>query len=701
MLIKFPSQCVLLLILPAVLLSCAAPVDVDTKQTAYSALESSATQPPPLQIAFMPDIHFHDIYATFNHGAFQGLTNSVSGKNATIRTLSAELNSTRLFNENYFAVLAALDDVVARGIKLVALPGDFSDDGQPIHLRGLVAVLKYYEQQYGMQFFAAPGNHDPVRPFDYPGGKEDFLGQGGQQQSIYSLASKACQSVSSDVIQSNKPKTLPVICTDDIRHLGYQGMMSLLSGVGFYPQAQYRYWASPYSDYSPNSYDFAKALKQAELTQRQYEICAQGMGGKAKPAYYHSCTQVPDASYVVEPIEGLWLLAIDANVYVPKANSSQSNDLHQSVNFNGSGNAGYNLMLSHKTHVIEWIKQVVEQAKQRGKQLVAFSHFPMSEFYDGQSDAIGHLFGEDKLQLGRRPQDKASQVLAETGIKIHVGGHMHINDTGFSETPNGQFLFNIQAPSIAAYVPAYKVLTLKKDQQVEVETVVLNKVPRYNELFEHYRQEYQYLQQSNAPNLWDKTILDAQSYRQFTNSHITELTRQRFLPQEWPQDMRELLFTLQGDDMLIISQLQAALTFAQLQSGNVSMEQIRNSDSWQTAKTQVESLLKNSEFSLGDFAKWDGFELAVDFYRLRNAGQLALHDISQQRLAQYQFFTELMARSLQQQQSTEVDLNAMSLGQLFSQRFGALFSILDGFRQGQPNDHFMLDLEQGSIKDLD
>src|SRR5690606_12725067 len=79
----------------------------------------------PLQIAFMPDIHFHDVYADFQDDSFTGVPNKVSGKNATIRTMQSQLMSTRLFNENYFALLAALDDVAARGIKLVALPGDF------------------------------------------------------------------------------------------------------------------------------------------------------------------------------------------------------------------------------------------------------------------------------------------------------------------------------------------------------------------------------------------------------------------------------------------------------------------------------------------------------------------------------------------------------------------------------------------------
>lgn len=90
----------------------------------------------PVQVAFMPDIHFHDVYGDFQDGSFQGLYTNSSGKYATIRTMQSQMESTRLFNENYFAMIAALDDVVERGIKYVALPGDFSDDGQPVHMFG-------------------------------------------------------------------------------------------------------------------------------------------------------------------------------------------------------------------------------------------------------------------------------------------------------------------------------------------------------------------------------------------------------------------------------------------------------------------------------------------------------------------------------------------------------------------------------------
>jgi hypothetical protein len=645
----------------------------------------------PVQIAFMPDIHFHDIYADFQDDSFAGLATSSSGKQATIRTMSAQLNSTRLFNENYFALLAALDDIVSRGVKLVALPGDFSDDGQVANMRGLRKILDRYSKLYGLEFFSAPGNHDPNRPYSRPAGKENYLGEDGHNQRIFNKGMAECKGYKDSWTTLDVGYPLRTICSEEVKELGYQGVMSQLAQHGFYPKPNYLYWESPYSNYELNSYDYNQALSQARLSNRQYEICHQGTGGQYKQSHYNNCLNVPDASYLVEPVDGLWLLAIDANVYVPIDEVIAADDTENPQNFSGSGNAGFNKMVSHKAHVIAWIESVVKRADAAGKQLIAFSHFPMVEFYDQQSNDIAKIFGANNFQLIRRPNEAVSQSLAALGLKVHVGGHMHINDTGIKRTKGGDFLLNIQAPSIAAYVPAYKLMTLKTDGDIEIQTITLEDIPRFNELFEHYQKEYQTLVQQGSNNLWNKGILSSNSYGEFTQWHIRELTRQRFLPQEWPNEIRSLLFTLNGRDMLVLSLLSKPITLQQLTSGEFSLQQLQKTPEWQLAFQQGEQQAVSANLQLADFAQWDGFDLAVDFYRLRNADQLALRDISQHRLEQYTLLTQILAEQQHEsKQSASVFVNV----------FGGLFKILDGFQHGLPNEHFMLNMKNGNITDL-
>lgn len=653
---------------------------------------SATPAPQPVQIAFLPDVHFHDIYADFSEADFPGPVNAASGQQATIRTMATQLRSTRLFNENYFALLAALDDLAERKVKLVVLPGDFSDDGQPAHVQGLSKILRQYQQQYGMQFFLTNGNHDPVKPFSRPAGKPDYLNANGLPHAVFSSGSPACP--------LNAPAQAGVTCTEQVQELGYQELLQQLADFGFYPTSDYLYWETPYSHYDTANYQFSEALTQADFAKRQYEICLQGTGGTSKESHYSHCQQVPDSSYLVEPVPGLWLLAVDANVYQPDPQQAEGTTGHQA--FLGSGNAGYNAMLSHKSHVIEWMQQVAKRASAQGKTLISFSHYPMTEFYQGQADAMAQLFGPARMQLARSPATATATAVANTGVNIHIGGHMHLNNTGTVYLDDGRYLINIQAPSIAAYVPAYKLLTLHP-HSIEAETIVLTEIPRFNELFAHYQQEHQALTAAGAANIWDPAILQSANYRDFTNGHLSELTRQRFLPADWPAAMRQLLLEVDGLSLLTLTQLADEVPLTALEN----LTALRTTAQWQQAEQQAIALATTADITPQALASWQGTDLATDFYRLRNAGQLALADISAERLTQYQWFTRQLLTdtpvtetAAQQTDLVSQPATTPSLAASVRQQFAAVFSIINAFRHGAPNQHFVIDNATGKLTDL-
>lgn len=668
------------------------------------------------RVAFMPDIHFHDVYGQFSDNAFDGLKNNKSGQNSVIRSMYAQLTSTRLFNENYFALRAALDDAGKKGIKLIALPGDFTDDGQPIHLRGLVKVLQEYEQKYGMRFFATPGNHDPNRPFDMPAGKEDFLGVDGKTQRIFSLGASECTGYQGKTAIIETGAELPTICSEEMVYSGYGRVMDAMKSFGINPLPEDIYWETPYSNYGSKGYSYEAALNASEFSQRQYEICAQGTGGQYKQAGYGPCFDVADSSYLVEPVPGLWLMAVDANVYVP-SEKADINNPKAAKNFAGSGNAGYNKMLTHKQHTVEWMTDVAKRAKEQNKTLITFSHFPMVEFDNGAADDLETIFGKGKFQLERAPKEDTSHAMAKTGIGVHVGGHMHFNDTGVRQYPDGSLLFNIQAPSMAAYVPAYKILNFKNANEIDVQTIVIEDVPRFDELFEHYQQEWDHLKNTNSSHLWNKDILKASNYYDFTNWHITELTRLRFIPEEWPCEIRQMLFSLNGEEMLILSQLDTQNAYSDVLTaplsqnheicvkdsdpGTVNITEVylkKDSDAWKKARDKAAVVAKKAGYQLNDFAKWNGFDLAVDFYRLRNADELALQDIPVERLNQYRFLTGTLLSSLP---STTDKINTDSTFEnIFKLRFGSIFTVIDKYLQGNPSRDFYINVETGEIKPM-
>lgn len=574
-----------------------------------------SAQQKPVQIAFLSDVHFQDLYGSFSDHDFKGIINPKTGKPTILRTMDSQLHSTRIFNENYFALLKALDDIAQKGIKIVAMPGDFSDDGQAYNLRGLHKILAKYHEQYGIEFYLTTGNHDPVGPFRQDSGKDDFLGQDGFPLGIYS--------------KENIGKTNRKIITKDIAESGYLEILDELKDFGFYPKKENVFWSTPFTEYSYQDYSYKKAWQNADYNSRMYNV-SEGF-------------PVPDLSYVVEPVKGIWLMAIDGNTYIPKNTSGNPE------NYKGAS-VGYNNVLAHKKHLIDWVKRTMAEAKKNGKTVIAFTHYPMVDFNDGATPELKSLLGEKKWQMERVPEEEVVKAFAEAGLQIHFAGHMHINDTGIRNV-NGRMLVNIQVPSLAAYIPAYKVLTIHSQDKMEVQTEVLNNVPRFDELFPLYEKEYNVLQKDGSKPVWNKDILKSASYHEFMLFHLKELVRLRMIPDDWPKDFIENAKKITGEDLLLLVQ-----TPKQLQEQRINSEA---------------------------FQKWKIEDLLLDLYKFQSADELARKDIPDERLQQYKILEELFS-AYQGQNLLVLNLKKV-------------FKIMSLLSNGDPADHFEINLKKNSV----
>lgn len=512
---------------------------------------------PGTQIAFLADVHLHDIYASPEGIDTQLLPQLSNGNPVLVRSMMAQLTSTRLFNENYYVFIAALDDLVRRNVKLVVLPGDFTDDGQPMNVLAVKRILDHYASHYDMRFFVINGNHDPVRPFTQPAGKSDFLGADGLEIALNSTTHTRCTG-------AKVPRQL---CSDDIENWGYQEIMNALAQHGFTPQSSDVFYETPFTRKDNNGVTFES---------RQLQWC-----DHSQP---EQCLMVPDSSYVVEPIKDVWLLAIDANVYIPKNFATGV--------FEGSGNAGYNAMREYKKPVLNWIKSIALRARQQNKQLIAFSHFPATDFYDNTSEDITQLFGPDSLQTKRLPTAETAAYMADLGLQLHFAGHMHINDTGSVTSESGNRLLNIQVPSLAAYRPGYKLLTFTDEKTVNITSENINTVDGFDELFPFYVKEWQKRQQQGIKN-WHRDILASQDYLTFTDRHLVQLVAQRFLPNEWPPELVNYLNQHSLLDVLTLLE---------------------------PKKTKHDKSLENLS----------AMTLVYDFYRLKNAADTAMLEIDKQ-----------------------------------------------------------------------
>lgn len=530
------------------------------------------------QIAFISDAHIQD----------------VDGHAERVRSMEAQVQSTRLFNENYYALLAALDDVASRDIRWVVLPGDLTDDGQFFNQQKIKELLNSYARGKGMRFFVTTGNHDPALPLGHAKKNAHFLAADGSR------------------------------VTREDSCAGYVSQMECYADFGFFPWKDDRYWESPFTSYTYDKYAYEDACRESVLGKRTYTLC--------------DSLTATDASYLVEPVDGLWLLAIDGGVYLPKEMKDGK------WSYQGSS-AGYNLVLKHKPFLLPWVRKVVEEAQKRHKILVAFSHYPLVDFNDGVSEHVRRMWGDRCFDLHRVPEAEVSEAFLQAGLRLHFAGHMHVNDTGIWEGKNGKHLYNIQVPSIATYVPAYKILTIESDEVFRVETVTLDTVPGFDSLFPLYRAEYQSDSLRGHSPVWNKEILSARTYGEFCDYQFRDLVRLRFILRDLSESWRVCLdFT-----------------------GARMLEAVSGEDKSEDA----------------DWTGWCMKDLVLDVYRLRYAECLALKDIPETRLAVYRYLFDRARISTFR--SAEVEM-VKGLGTLFL-----------AFLNGEPCQNFVIDLEKDTI----
>jgi Calcineurin-like phosphoesterase len=466
-----------------------------------------------------------------------------------LRSMDDQLHSTRLFNENYFAFLAALNDAASRQIRWVLLSGDMTDNGQQLNIQLLHRILADYSARYGMHFFAMTGNHDPSRPLT----TNDSLGE--------------------------------------MKCWGYQEIMDELSDMGFYPRKEYIYWESPFSSYTCTNYAYDLAIAESGTTKRNYSW------KNLKP-------HIPDASYLVEPVKGLWLLALDASVYFPQK------VVGDSVFSFGGARVGYTQIFQEKPYLLPWIQKVTQEAKRQHKTLITFSHYPMLDYNHGATKYIRKMAAPGGFDLDRLPSSGIADTLADAGIGLHFGGHIHLNDEAVHISKKGNRLTNIQVPSTAGYIPAYKVVNIENGKVSGIETVVLDSVPSFDHFFAKYQLEHDSLASIGKNLIWDEAILTSTNYKQFCAFHLKELVRLRYV----------------NDFIPIVREKFIAMT--------------------------AEELFKSVGLTNHKPMDWSGLDMLVDFFKLRFGGKLTKKEIQGSRLDEYQY---LMKQAMTIEPTTELE----------------------------------------------
>jgi 3',5'-cyclic AMP phosphodiesterase CpdA len=504
------------------------------------------------KIAILADPHFHDVdYDPAN----------VGGRLTAVRTFADTAASTRVFNESGPALKATLDDIAGRDIRLVVIAGDLTDDGQVATTASAAALLDEYTDRHGLRFFLTPGNHDL------------FALHGRHQTKRFLNPDGSHFLVTSDENAAQGDSVRRVVRDDFYCH-GYEGALNALKGFGYFRGARDLHWETPFGE-------------SDSLSERTYRACS--TDGLV------SCDMV-DASYLVEPVAGVWLLSIDANVFVPRVGAT---DLTKEASFHDSTDAGWRELVRHKAHLLTWMRDVAGRAKAQGKRLLTFSHYPALDALNGTLAKETALFGETGFAR-RTPSSAVADEVAGTGIKVHFSGHLHVNDTAVHYCDDG-FLVNVAMPSLVGFAPAYKIAELTPGR-IDVETIPVHDIAGYDLAFASYAREAGRLAADYGHSL------GAKNHGGFMNRHLDQLVSWRYLAREWPREIADLVAGLSVEDLFDL-----ALGDKELAPGEVMA-------------------------FVADRPKGGGLgptfsDLIGDWYRLRKGSQMALDFISAERIA--------------------------------------------------------------------
>lgn len=169
-------------------------------------------------------------------------------------------------------------------------------------------------------------------------------------------------------------------------------------------------------------------------------------------------------SYVVEPVDGVWVLGLDACRYL-------ENEPGQHPVTDGE----------FKKETLEWIESVAEMAAQEEKTMIAFMHHGMIEHYQKQN----RFFGDYLVDNYRR----VSRQFAALGINVVFTGHYHAQDITMKEWNNEDFIIDVETGSLVTYPCPIREVKIM-DGNMHITSQFIESIPMYPEDFVNYSRDY-------------------------------------------------------------------------------------------------------------------------------------------------------------------------------------------------------------------
>ena len=159
------------------------------------------------------------------------------------------------------------------------------------------------------------------------------------------------------------------------------------------------------------------------------------------------------------------------------------------------------------------------------------------------------------------------------------------------------------------------------------------------------------MKSTNDSAIWDRGILEAKNYHEFTNWHLKELVRMRFLKNDWPKGFKDFMLKATAQDFFAFAKVTPS---------------------------------KNKQFKN---ETWTGFDMIFDFYRLHSADELAFKDIGENRMHQYKIIMDSYLNYY----------GKIINPTIIETSFYEFCSIFKSFQKGAPSNNFIINLRRNTI----
>lgn len=157
----------------------------------------------------------------------------------------------------------------------------------------------------------------------------------------------------------------------------------------------------------------------------------------------------PELCYLAEPVEGVWLIGIDACIY--------KNNIAEDYPRTGGE-------LDKKR--MDWIKAKIKEGKSQGKQVIAMMHQGLIKHFDLQTFIASFYLVKD--------YENVSKELANAGLEFIFTGHLHCQNIALEKYGDNS-IYEIQTGSAVTYPCPYRTIEIESDKmKVRTHDILLN-----------------------------------------------------------------------------------------------------------------------------------------------------------------------------------------------------------------------------------